>query len=105
MYDLGDVVVWSVFVLICVLFWRAQGVREVALKAAKKHCEEMDVQWLDSNVSLRGLWFKRDHRGSICFWRSYTFEFSSTGEERYSGRVVLVGNRVTSVQLEPHRLH
>ena len=105
MFDLGDLVVWSLLILVVILFWRAQGVRELAMKAAKRHCEQMDVQWLDGNVALRGIWFKRGANGRLCFWRSYSFEFSPSGEERYSGRVVILGNKVESVYLEPHRWH
>lgn len=105
MFDLGDLFIWSLVIFACIVFWRGQGVREIAMDAARRHCEQMDVQWLDGNVALRGLWLKRDRRGNIHFWRSYIFEFSSTGDERYSGRVVLLGEKVESVQLQAHRLY
>ncbi len=102
MFDLYDLFVWSAIAFFLVLFWRGLGAREAALGAAQRHCEKLDVQWLDGNVALQSIWFKRDGQGRLCLRRIYLFEFSSTGERRYAGSVVMLGRRVQSVQLEPH---
>jgi hypothetical protein len=86
-------------------WWQGQGIKIRALQAVKAHCQTMDVQLLDESIVLRGFWLKRDSRGSLRIWRSYLFEFSSTGEQRYTGRVILLGPHIESVQLDPHRLH
>lgn len=104
-FDLGDAL-W----LICGLavlgyWWQAQGIKHRALLAVKAHCKNMDVQLLDDSIVLRGFWLKRDSRGAVRIWRSYLFEFSSTGEKRYAGRIILLGPHVEVVQLDPHRLH
>lgn len=104
MFDLTDLMIWSCVIVVAVLFWRAQGVREIALKAARQYCQQMDVQWLDSHVALRGVWFKRGSDGRLHFWRSYDFEFSTTGDERYSGKIILLGKKIESIHLEPHRI-
>ncbi len=65
----------------------------------------MNVQLLDDYVALNALWLKRDERGWVKPWRSYMFEFTSTGNDRYNGKIVLLGQRVLSVQLQPHRFN
>jgi len=79
--------------------------REIAFIAVKVYCQKMDVLLLDEYVALNGQWLKRDDDGKFKAWRSYQFEFSSTGEERYNGRVILLGRRVITIQLDPYRMH
>lgn len=85
-------------------WWKARAVKEVALAAAKAHCETMGVEMLDEAVFLRGLWFKRDARGRLRVWRRFLFEFATTGQYRYTGRVILLGWHVESIQLDAHQL-
>ena len=94
--------------LICFLlyhWWQAQKIKEIALNYTRRQCAELELQLLDDNFKLRGFWLKRDSNGQLRIWRSYNFEFSSTGDERYAGRVVTLGNKVTDLHLAPHRLH
>ncbi len=90
--------------LFCLYFWSAQGIKEGAFRATKIYCEKMEVQLLDQSIALRGFWFKRDKQGKIRIWRSFQFEFTATGEERYRGLIVLLGREILSIQLEPHRI-
>jgi len=105
MVELSDLF-WLSLLVFGGWYWlSAREIKDVALKAVKDYCEEVDVELLDESVVLRGFWFKRDKRGSVKLWRSYMFEFSSTGDDRYKGKVILLGNKTESVQLETHRLH
>ena len=105
MFDLADVFWCAVFISFMMLWWNAQGIKQVALAAVRRHCKQMDVQLLDDGVALKGFWFKRDSGGTIRLWRSYNFEFTSTGNERYTGQIILLGRRVEDIQLEAHRIH
>ncbi len=87
------------------LWWNAQGIKQIALQATRAYCKKMDVQLLDDGVVLHGFWLKRDGGGSMRLWRSYDFEFTSTGNERYSGQVILLGRFVEDIRLDPHRLN
>lgn len=104
MINLTDVFI--LFLLLLGVYWVYQGMllREFALKTVGNHCMQLDLQLLDQNVALRGFWFKRDASKQWHFWVSYTFEFSSTGEERYSGRIVLLGGKVMNIDLPPYRM-
>ncbi|WP_339897411.1 DUF3301 domain-containing protein [uncultured Gilvimarinus sp.] len=105
MSNLSVVIWWFVIIAVGYYWWRALQSKAVALGYAQRHCKEMDVQLLDQSVYLRRLWFKRNSRGALSLWRAFYFEFTSTGEDRYSGRVVMLGRRVEAVQLDPHRVH
>ncbi|MEE9356111.1 MAG: DUF3301 domain-containing protein [Methylococcaceae bacterium] len=101
---------YSELVIIALLLWflvywsNSLQVREIALKASKAYCEKMDVQLLDGYVALKALWLKRDKNGKLRAWRSYLFEFTATGEDRYNGIIVTLGKHVESIELEPYRI-
>ena len=78
--------------------------REIAYSATVIHCQKMDVLLLDDYVALVAQWLKKDEDGVTKIWRSYQFEFSSTGAERYHGKVVMLGDKILSIQLEPYRV-
>jgi hypothetical protein len=97
---------WLCFLAVVILYWRsALRVKERAFLAARKRCQDMEVQLLDESIYLRRLWLKRNERGQLAVWRAFYFEFTVTGADRYFGRVLMLGNSIQEVQLEPHRLH
>jgi len=104
MFRLPDLILLSAVILVCLYWLNAQRVKELVLWAAKAHCDKVGVQLLDEGVVLRRLWFKRDTKGNMRLWRRFQFEFSSTGDERYSGRVDVLGQRIQNFSLDPHRV-
>ncbi len=102
--DLKDLFWLSLIVLFGLHWWRGQRVKEIALRATRRHCDELDLQLLDESIGLRAIWLRRDAGGRLRWWRSYTFEFTSSGDDRYRGRVVTLGDRVESIQVAPHRI-
>ncbi len=104
MFRLPDLILLFCVVLVCLYWLNAQRVKELVLAAAKKHCESMGVQLLDDSVVLRRLWLRRDSLGNMRLWRSFHFEFSSTGDERYKGSVDVLGKRIQDLRLDPHRV-
>lgn len=105
MVDLGDLLWLTLLVCACYYWWQAHGMKETALAATRAYCRKVEVELLDDTVVLRGFWFKRDSGGRLRMWRRYLFEFATTGEVRYEGRVILLGEQVLNIQLEPHRLN
>lgn len=104
MFELGDLILVSMLSLPVIYWYRSQPIRDMALKAAIARCEKLDLQLLDNSVFQRRLWFKRDKQGHLSLWRAYHFEFTSTGNERYQGRVLTLGRYVLDIELEPHRM-
>ncbi len=105
MFELSDIALLLLFAAGAFWWWRGYAVKEIALRGARTHCQSFEVQLLDESVVLRGLWLKRDSNGALRIRRSYTFEFTSTGDDRYHGCVVMLGTAIETVQLEPHRLN
>jgi Protein of unknown function (DUF3301) len=87
------------------LYWfNGQQAKEIALKAVRAHCQNLEVQMLDEYVALSRIQIKREQAGKIRLRRAFLFEFSSTGNERYNGVCIMLGKRVESIQMEPYRV-
>jgi hypothetical protein len=87
------------------LYWfNAMKVKEIALKATQAHCQKMEVQMLDDYIASDGIRLVRDKAGRRQWQRRFSFEFSSTGEKRYHGKITLLGQRVETIEMEPHQI-
>jgi hypothetical protein len=78
-------------------------VRERALEAGRSACERYRVQFLDDTVAFARLRLARDEEGQLKIARTYTFEFSETGNNRRQGAIVMLGHRLADLHLEPYR--
>ena len=85
-------------------FWAGMAAKDRVRRIVKAHCAETGVQLLDDTVMLSRTRLKRDKSGQVRLLRQYEFEFTSTGERRYSGIAVLHGQRVTQIQLSPFHM-
>ena len=77
--------------------------RERALAAGRGACERYGVQLLDETVQFAKLRLARTDAGRLRLRRTYTFEFSDTGDNRRHGAIVMLGGEVQDMQLEPDR--
>ena len=81
----------------------SMAAREGAVLTGRRACTEQGLQFLDETVVIVGVGLERDGEGQLRLRRRYGFEFSDTGDNRRQGWVVMLGKRVKSVELEPHR--
>ena len=72
--------------------------RELAVAAARRHCELQGLQLLDETVGLRSLRL-RTISGSRGLEHGYAFEVSIDGDDREPGRIWMQGRRVTGLSL------
>jgi len=79
--------------------------RERAVQAGRAACERYDLQFLDDTVSFARMRLARDDDGRLRIARTYTFEFSDTGNNRRDGALVMRGGELQDLHLEPYRLH
>jgi len=99
-----DDLILIVLLLGAYLYWfNAQQVKEIALKAVRANCLSLEVQMLDEYVALNSVRVKMDQSGKIRMQRIFLFEFSSTGNERYNGVCIMLGQRVEAIRMEPYR--
>jgi hypothetical protein len=68
--------------------------RDAAIAAARAACDSEGFQLLDDTVAIAGLKPSRDEDGGLVLRRTYSFEFSDTGDNRRRGSMVLLGHRV-----------
>lgn len=78
--------------------------REHAVAAGRAACKRYGVQLLDETVAFARLRLARDDEGQLRLRRTYTFEFSDTGDNRRHGAIVMLGARLEDLQLEPYPL-
>ncbi|WP_035382826.1 DUF3301 domain-containing protein [Ferriphaselus sp. R-1] len=77
---------------------------ELARAAGKHACEQARVQFLDDTVASTRLGLARDRHGRRSLRRTYRFEFTETGNTRREGKVVMLGERVEAVTMEPYEM-
>ena len=77
---------------------------EIARRAGKRACDEANVQFLDDTVASIALALARDDSGRRVLRRTYRFEFSETGNSRLEGSLIVLGNRIESVTMEPYQI-
>ena len=97
-------VVMLILALIAWFWWDSRGAAEHATRVARQYCESMNVSFLNDTVAWQKVRLKRNLKGRMMLERSYFFEFASDGQQRYRGEVVMLGKRVKSIQLDPHRI-
>jgi hypothetical protein len=94
-----------VLIVLGAIFWiDSLKARERAVRAGREACARYGLQLLDDTVSFTRLRFGRDQDGLLRFSRTYSFEFSDTGDNRRHGAIVMVGEELADLQLEPYRV-
>ena len=78
--------------------------RERAVRAGRAACERYAVQFLDDTVSFAKMRLARDEEGRVKIARTYTFEFTETGNNRRQGAIVMLGRELAEIQLEPYQV-
>ena len=105
MWDsLGEALALLLFVAAGLLWADSLRARERAVRAGRDACARHDLQFLDDTVSFARLRLGRDEDGQLHLSRTYTFEFSDTGNNRRQGAIVMLGGRLADLQMEPYRL-
>ena len=74
------------------------------MSAGRAACQRYELQFLDDTVSVSRVRLGRDEEGQLRIARTYTFEFSDTGNNRRQGAIVMLGSDVQDLHLEPYRI-
>ena len=101
--------IWSLLSLMLLVamgwFWlHSIRILELAREAGRRSCAREDLQFLDDTVASTRLQLTRDDYGRRLLRRTYRFEFTETGNNRREGEVVMLGERVESVTMEPYQI-
>lgn len=101
---MGETVALLLLAAAALLWADSLRARERAVQAGRAACERYDLQFLDDTVSFARLRLARDDEGRLRIMRTYTFEFSDTGNNRRDGAIVMLGGKLRDLHLEPYRL-
>ena len=103
MYDLANLI-WIALAGVCALYLLRSGhFKGRARQLATAHCGQLGLQLLDQSMVIVGLWPVRRSNGPV-FRRTYQFEFASTGDRRYQGKLIMEGMHLVSIDLEAYKL-
>jgi uncharacterized protein DUF3301 len=96
----------AIFAIVAaILLWTdSLRARERAVRAGRSACERYELQFLDDTVSFARMRLARNEDGELRIARTYTFEFSDTGNNRRQGAIVMLGGEVQDLHLEPYRI-
>ena len=85
------------------VFWLdSLRARERAVAAGRSACARYRLQFLDDTVAFSRLRLARDGHGQLRIARTYTFEFSDTGNNRRHGEIQMLGGELQDIELEPY---
>lgn len=87
-----------------IYWWQSGLFKGRARELAMEHCRQLELQLLDQSMVITGFWPIRNSSGNLVFRRTYQFEFSSTGDRRYRGKLILQGMALKSIDLEAYKI-
>jgi hypothetical protein len=104
MFSLANLLLLILVGVIAVYWWQSGLFKGRARELAIAHCRQLDLQLLDQSMVITALWPALSRDRKIEFRRTYQFEFSSIGDRRYQGQLVIQGMRLKSIELETYKL-
>ena len=100
--NLFDIVLLMVIFVVALQFWRIRAISEQAKHYLTRYCEQHGLQLI--SIARSKTRFTRIE-GKIDWYNEFTFEFSSTGEDRYQGELSMSGLRVLKTDLPAYRIN
>lgn len=101
--DIYHLISLSIIGILLYAIWQHNNISLLARAAARRYCEKEGVQLLDQNVILKRLRLARSRHSLFAIQREYLFEFSSVGDYRYKGSIIMIGYRMKDIQLAPFK--
>lgn len=99
-----DIILLAGLITIGWYWWDTSLCKEISRQAGKIACQNIEVQFLDDTVEQKKLWIRRNESGRLELCRLFLFEFATDGEHRYQGRVLLLGKKVSDVDMDAYRI-
>ena len=99
-----DLIIIFALILIGIGWWHDRGIKQQAYNLVKSRCAMLEVQLLDDNVRLTRMRLKRHSSSGLTIERNFSFEFTSDGDTRYSGRMTMEGNRLIHIETDAYRI-
>jgi len=104
MFSLTKLLLLILVGVIAVYWWQSGLFKGRARELAAAHCRQLGLQLLDQSMVITAIRPVLGRGGRIEFRRTYQFEFSSTGDQRYQGELVMEAMHLKSIELETYKL-
>jgi len=104
MFSLTKLLLLILVGVIAVYWWQSGLFKGRARELAAAHCRQLGLQLLDQSMVITAIRPVLGRGGRIEFRRTYQFEFSSTGDQRYQGELVMEAMHLKSIELEAYKL-
>lgn len=101
---MDGLIIFFILLAIIAFWWDSATAYENAYHAARQVCKSNSTHLLDDTLARTKLSLCRHERGYVQFCRQYTFEFSTDGEQRYKGKIILSGKIVDKVEMDAYRV-
>ncbi len=102
MRDLIETILLFGTPLSAIFFWSdSMRARERAITVCRLTCKNYGAQLLDQTVSLRRIRLRRDSSGRIRFYRTYSFDYSYNGTDRFQGKMTMLGPYSDLIHIDP----
>jgi hypothetical protein len=100
-----DTLFWILLITVLIAyFWQSGQFKGHARQLVQQHCKTLNLQLLDEGMVIKNIRPIRSPGGSLVLRRSYQFEFSSIGDQRYKGLIVLEGFRLIDISFDAYRV-
>ncbi len=104
MFGLSLIVFLALAATVFAVWWQNDKIKRMTVAYVRRYCRTRGLQLLDQTTVLRGIWLSRGEDGWPQFGRRYLFEFSTTGEQRYSGNISFLGTKLVSLETEAYAI-
>ncbi|GAB5382044.1 MAG: DUF3301 domain-containing protein [Aliiglaciecola sp.] len=101
-FNLADILLLAVIIAIGFQFWRIRAISEQAKHYLERYCDSQGLQLISVARSKTRLTF---HKAKLDWRTEFNFEFSSTGEERYLGKLCMRGLTVVDTEMPAYRIN
>lgn len=101
---MNEIISIAVLLLLLWYWWDSMQAKEHARQAGRFACEKADLQFLDDTVAKQYTRLKRNPRGHMSLYRKFIFEFTSQGDERYTGFILMEGKNILDLEMDVHKL-
>lgn len=101
-FNLSSILLFAILAAIIFQFWRIRGISEHAKVYLERYCQKHGLQLISvARFKTRLI----VHRARLDWSTQFAFEFSSTGEESYSGVLTMHGLSMANIELPAYRIN
>ncbi|OGT77677.1 MAG: hypothetical protein A3J35_02480 [Gammaproteobacteria bacterium RIFCSPLOWO2_02_FULL_52_10] len=93
--------IWLIVLLVILTacWYEILKIRELVMKRCQQVCAEAQLQFLDQTVAVIAVKIRVSDDIRLMLYRTYQFEYSENGVDRYKGYVDLLNHGIVSIRL------